>query len=325
MISEPEEKAMSATTASHRFPLTHLLSVDQMSTSMIREIFDVADKMTAALEIPARLSTLTGRVVALLFFEPSSRTILSFHAAATRLGAGVIVHQSAEASSLSKGESLEDTVRVVSGYADMMVLRHESAGAAKRAAAVSTIPLINGGDGSNEHPTQALVDLFTIWRERGSLEGLRVGVGFDPLHSRSIHSLCRALSKFPDNEIILVGPQELWLGDEDVNAFVARGLAIRQSDRLEDLLDCEVVYVNRFQLERIGDPEAARSYQTTYQLRASDLIGSKVQMILDPLPRTHEIAIDVDSLPQALYFRQAGYGVPVRMSLLALLSEGTGD
>jgi aspartate carbamoyltransferase catalytic subunit len=300
--------------------LDHLISIDQVDGALASEIFQTADDMAAALRIPSRLSSLAGRVIALLFFEPSSRTILSFHAAAARLGAAVIEHRGVESSSLSKGESIEDTIRVVGAYADLIVLRHEQAGVAARAAAVSPVPLINGGDGHNEHPTQALIDLYTIRGELGRLESLSVGMGFDPRHSRSIHSLCRGLSHYPNNDVLLVGPRELWLGEQQLQELRERGLAIEQSTERERLLEREVVYVNRFQEERIPNAGAARAYRERYCLSAADIEGSGVALLLDPLPRVHEIATDVDELPQAAYFRQAANGVPIRMALLSLLA-----
>jgi aspartate carbamoyltransferase catalytic subunit len=300
--------------------LRHLISIDQVDDVLAREIFATADDMAAALRIPTRLSSLSGRVVALLFFEPSSRTILSFHAAAARLGAAVISHRGVESSSLSKGESIEDTIRVVGAYADLIVLRHEATGVAQRVADVSPVPLINGGDGSNEHPTQALIDMYTIFRELGRLSSLRVGMGFDARHSRSIHSLCRGLSHYPDNDVVLVGPEELWLSDEDLTGLRERGLRIAQSTDMGELMAREVVYVNRFQMERIGDPAAAAVYRDRYCIRVEDLRNSEIKLLLDPLPRIHEIAEEVDALPEAAYFRQAANGVPVRMALLSMLA-----
>jgi aspartate carbamoyltransferase catalytic subunit len=300
--------------------LRHLTSIDQVDDALAREIFAIADDMAAARRIPTRLSSLSGRVIALLFFEPSSRTILSFHAAAARLGAAVIEHRGVESSSLSKGESIEDTIRVVAGYADLIVLRHEAAGVAERAAQVSPVPLINGGDGSNEHPTQALIDLYTIRQEIGRLESLRVGMGFDARHSRSIHSLCRGLSHYPGNDVLLVGPRELWLAEEHLQELRRRGLRIEQSTELDLLLEREVVYVNRFQLERIEDAAAAASYRERYCIDAAAMRRSHIELLLDPLPRIHEIATEVDALPQAAYFRQAANGIPIRMALLSMLA-----
>jgi aspartate carbamoyltransferase catalytic subunit len=298
----------------------HLISIDQVDDKLAREIFATADDMAAALRIPTRLSSLTGRVVALLFFEPSSRTILSFSAAAARLGAAVISHRGVESSSLSKGESIEDTVRVVGSYADLIVLRHEAAGVAQRASEVSPVPLINGGDGPNEHPTQALIDMYTIERELGRLHSLRVGMGFDPLHSRSIHSLCRGLSHYPDNDVLLVGPEELWLDERELGELRAHGLRVEQSSDMQRLLAREIVYVNRFQVERIADPALAATYRERYCIGAEDVRSSEIKLLLDPLPRIHEIAHEVDDLPEALYFKQAANGVPIRMALLSMLA-----
>jgi aspartate carbamoyltransferase catalytic subunit len=287
----------------------HLISIDQVDDVLAREIFDTADDMAAALRIPTRLASLTGRVVALLFFEPSSRTILSFSAAAARLGAAVISHRGVESSSLSKGESIEDTVRVVGSYADLIVLRHEAAGVAQRAAEVSP-----------EHPTQALIDMYTIERELGRLSSLRVGMGFDPRHSRSIHSLCRGLSHYPDNDVLLVGPQELWLAEEELQELRERGLRVEQSTDMQALLAREVVYVNRFQVERIEDQATAAAYRDRYCITAREMRDSEIKLLLDPLPRIHEIAEEVDRLPEALYFKQAANGVPIRMALLSMLA-----
>jgi aspartate carbamoyltransferase catalytic subunit len=298
----------------------HLISIDQVDDVLAREIFQTADDMAAALRIPTRLSSLSGRVIALLFFEPSSRTILSFSAAAARLGAAVISHRGVESSSLSKGESIEDTIRVVGSYADLIVLRHEAAGVAQRAADVSPVPLINGGDGPNEHPTQALIDMYTIERELGRLHSLRVGMGFDPRHSRSIHSLCRGLSHYPDNDVLLVGPEELWLTEEQLSPLRERGLQVRQGTEMDRLLEREVVYVNRFQVERIEDRAAANAYRERYCITAADVRNSEIKLLLDPLPRIHEIAGEVDSLPEAVYFKQAANGVPIRMALLSMLA-----
>lgn len=301
--------------------LDHLISIDQVDEALANEVFEAADQMAAAVRDRSRLTSLSDRVLALLFFEPSSRTILSFHTAAARLGAAVIEHRGVEFSSLSKGESIEDTIRVVGAYADMIVLRHDEAGVAARAAAVSPVPLINGGDGPNEHPTQALIDMYTIRRELGRLHSLRLGMGFDARHSRSIHSLCRGLSHYPDNDVLFVGPRELWLDDAQLDELRARGLSVKQSTDLDGLLDREIVYVNRFQEERIADADAARAYREHYCLSTEHIAASKIALLLDPLPRVHEIATDVDELPQAAYFRQAANGIPIRMALLSLLAR----
>jgi aspartate carbamoyltransferase catalytic subunit len=303
----------------------YLVSIDQVDASSGAAIFALADEMVAGMYDPATRQLMADRVVALLFFEPSSRTILSFSAAAARLGAGVISHQAAETSSLAKGESIEDTVRVVGSYADVIVMRHNEEGSAARAAQACPVPLINGGDGGNEHPTQALIDLYTIRNRLGRLDGLRVGMGFDPRHSRAIRSLCRGLARHPGNEVTLVGPRQLWMAEDDVQDLRGRGLTVIQSEDIEVLLHQDVAYVNRFQRERIATLPDGDALGRLYRLTAGNVRSSDLQLILDPLPRTHEIDQDVDGLPQAGYFEQVRNGVPIRMALLSMLTAPTGS
>lgn len=314
MLSKAEESRGAGHPA-----IRHLVAIDDVPDAVLENLFATAEDMAATLRIPTRLSSHTGRIIALLFFEPSSRTILSFRAASARLGAGVIAHQGAGSSSLSKGESIEDTIRVVGGYADLIILRHEESGVATRAARVSTVPLINAGDGGNEHPTQALIDMFTIRKEYGRLHSLSVGMGFDPQHSRSIHSLCRGLSRYANNSVMLIGPRELWWDAAQLDLLRGRGLQVDQTEDLDALFECEIAYVNRFQAERISDLGLALEYRDRYRVRYGALAKSKIELLLDPLPRVHEIEEEVDELPQAAYFRQAANAVPVRMALLALM------
>jgi aspartate carbamoyltransferase catalytic subunit len=323
-LSSPEAKSqLSRVAEAPLSAMRHLVSIDQIDPQTGRMLFQRADQMSASMYEGETRSHLAGCIIALLFFEPSSRTILSFSAAASRLGAAVITHQAAEASSLAKGESIEDTVRVVGSYADVIVLRHNESGSAARAANASPVPLINGGDGGNEHPTQALVDLYTIHKHLGRVHGLRIGMGFDPLHSRAIHSLCRGLSCYPDNEITLVGPPALWMPDDGLNDLRRRGLAVVQTDDPNALLGQDVAYVNRFQSERIAEMPDRDLLRRRYRLTASSVAQSKLKVILDPLPRIHEIDEDVDILPQAVYFDQVRNGVPVRMALLSVLGAAS--
>lgn len=298
----------------------YLISIDQIDSYSGAGLFEVADRMCETMHEPQTRELLAGRVIALLFFEPSSRTILSFSAAAARLGAAVISHQAAHTSSLAKGESIEDTVRVVGSYADIIVMRHNEEGSAAKAAEASPVPFINGGDGGNEHPTQALIDLYTIRNRLARLDGLRIGMGFDPRHSRAIRSLCRGLGSYPDNEITFVGPQALWMPDNELEELRTRGLRVTQTDDPEALLDQDVAYVNRFQSERIATMPDRDRLRSTYKLSAAQVRGSQLQLILDPLPRIHEIDPQVDELPQAAYFEQVRNGVPIRMALLWMLA-----
>ena len=302
----------------------YLISIDQVDRDSGAGIFELADRMNAAMYEPQTRELLAGRIIALLFFEPSSRTILSFSAAAARLGAAVISHQAADTSSLAKGESIEDTMRVVGSYADVIVMRHNEAGSAAKAAGASQVPLINGGDGGNEHPTQALIDLYTIRNRLERLHGLKIGMGFDPRHSRAIRSLCRGLGNYPDNEITLVGPQALWMAEDGLEDLRGRGLSVTQTDDPEALLDQDVAYVNRFQSERIAAMPDRDVLRQAYRLTAASVASSRLKLVLDPLPRIHEIEGEVDALPQAGYFEQVRNGVPIRMALLWMLGGAPG-
>jgi aspartate carbamoyltransferase catalytic subunit len=299
-------------------PFRSLISADQLEPSVLHEIFRVTDLMASVSAHAGRTDLLGDKMIALLFFEPSSRTMLSFQSAVQRLKAGVVFAQGANTTSVHKGESIEDTIRVVSTYVDLIIMRHGESGGAARAEVVSTVPFINAGDGSNEHPTQALIDLYTIRKETGRLDNLRVTFGFDPLGSRSIHSLAKVLSAFPGNRFTFVSPGELRLSSSLLSELQQRGAVCSEVSDLHDALNADVLYMNRLQEERLPDRALFERYRRKYIL-TRDMVADKPLAILDPLPRIDEIATDVDSLPQAAYFRQAGYGIPVRMALLALM------
>jgi aspartate carbamoyltransferase catalytic subunit len=295
----------------------HLVSILQLDSKAQHGLFDIADSMEEHLACKRALSDLRNFSIALLFFEPSTRTVLSFQSAATRLGATTIGHGGDQSSaSIAKGETIEDTVKIVSKYADVIVLRHSGENTTALCSDL-TVPLINAGDGANEHPTQALMDLFMIRRlTGGSLDNLHIGIGFDPAHSRSIRSLCYGLSQHSGNSVTLVAPDDCQLTREQREDFEVRGLKIDATSDLDALLECELVYVNRFQTERLADMEVAEQHRVDYKLTADMVKKSKIQAILDPLPRVGELAEEVDDLPQALYFDQAGLGLPLRMAVL---------
>ncbi len=298
----------------------HVVSAEQFSPSLLDELFASADEMGRRLQA-VRPPLLPGRVMATLFYEPSTRTRLSFESAMLRLGGQVVSTENArDFSSAIKGETLEDTVRIVGGYADCIVLRHPEEGAAARAAAVSPVPVINAGDGRGEHPTQALLDLYTIRAELGRLEELRVVMAGDLANGRTVHSLIRLLSQYRGLRVTLAGPAQLRLPEPTVRALRRSGAEVREADSLlEAVVGADVVYQTRIQAERLSEPiseagsDAAR-FRVTREVMAA---LPETAVVMHPLPRVGEIDPEVDSDPRAAYFRQARNGVPVRMALLA--------
>lgn len=297
-------------------PFKSLISSKQLDPAAITEIFRVTDEMQAVIEEKGRIDTLDDKVVALLFFEPSSRTMLSFQTAAQRLKAGTVFAQNASSTSFEKGESIEDMIRVVAGYSDIIVMRHAQPGSAKLAADISGVPFINAGDGGNEHPTQAIIDVYTIHRHRGRLDNLHVVFGYDSLQSRSIHSLSRLLAQYPGNRFTFIGPQALFPSQAMIDELEALGAKCEVADKAVHTEGVDVIYLNRLQEERFADERLFEENRRKYHLRRADVENTNA-LILDPLPRIDEIDVDVDDLPNAVYFKQTSYGVPVRMALLA--------
>lgn len=294
-----------------------ILSTADVDRGQVQRILEVAAEFGGNVRAYRRL--LDDRVVATLFFEPSTRTRLSFEAAANRLGARVITMSDPAASSTSKGETLDDTARIVERYADLIVLRHPQDGAAQAVAALVKVPVINAGDGTGEHPTQALLDLFTIRQERGQLDGQRVALIGDLRNGRTVHSLSRLLTRF-ECPMLLVSPPGLALPPALLAELQALGANIVVTEFDDALTRADVVYVTRIQKERFVDMAQYERVRGSYRL-TSDTVRqlAPTATIMHPLPRVDEIAADVDALPNAAYFRQAGNGVPIRMALLALL------
>jgi len=263
---------------------------------------------------------LAGRVVAALFFEPSTRTRLSFESAVGRLGACCIGFAEAGVSSHAKGENLADTVRVVQGYSDLLLLRHPREGAARLAAEFADIPVVNCGDGAHQHPTQTFVDLYTLRRECGRLEGLHVVFAGDLRYGRAVHSLVAVLSMF-QARITLVSPPFLRLPTEHRRALEAHGVEyVETPDLAAALPEADVLYMTRVQQERFTDPLEYEKFKNAYTLDLEVLENARPDItIMHPLPRVNEIAPEVDGHPHAAYFRQAHYGVAVRKALLALI------
>lgn len=266
--------------------------------------------------------SLNGRVLGVLFFEPSTRTRLSFESAMLRLGGSVLGFADAQISSFSKGETLVDTIRVVEGYCDAIVLRHPREGAARLAAEVARVPILNGGDGSNQHPTQTFLDLYTIRQAAGNLDGLKVGFMGDLRYGRTVHSLTTALLHF-DVELKFIGPENLSLPPDLRHHLDSEGRLGAEVETLADAGDLDVLYVTRIQQERFPDPMDYQRVRNAYRVDREALapFGPELK-VLHPLPRVNEVATEVDDLPGALYFQQSRNGVTVRMALLDLILGG---
>ncbi len=300
--------------------LKHVIESQQFSRSLLDELFALTDDIKSE---PHRYSgRLNGRVMAALFYEPSTRTRLSFEAAMLRLGGSTMGTDNArEFSSTAKGETLEDTIRIVSGYADVIVLRHNEEGAAKRAAGVSSVPIINAGDGPGQHPTQALLDLYTIRQELGRIDGIRVAMVGDLANGRTVRSLTYLLSKFKDIRVWFVAPPQVAMR-EDLKALLTENNVpwIETEDLDAVLPEVDVVYQTRIQKERFTDQKAYLALKGIYRIDIRSLgLMRKYAIVMHPLPRVDEIAPEVDADPRAAYFRQAHNGLHIRMALLNIL------
>jgi len=263
---------------------------------------------------------LKGKICASLFFEPSTRTRLSFESAVHRLGGSVITIADAQTTSLKKGESLEDTIRMVESYADLIFMRHPQNGAAALAAGQTKKPFINAGDGGNEHPTQALLDIYSVKREAGRLDHLKVGFGFDPKHSRTIRSLARLLALFEGNEFTFVCPPSLQPEEDVLKDLEQRGATFKIAHDLSAYDQFDVFYANRLQEERFTDHDEFERLRKEFVITRALAEPAKT-IILNPLPRIDEIETEVDNLPQAAYFRAVENGVYLRMALLKYLVD----
>ncbi len=297
--------------------LGHVISAEQFDRALLDRLFARATALAAV-----RDDRLAHRVMATLFYEPSTRTQLSFESAMLRLGGAVIGTEAARSfSSAIKGETLEDTVRMVSTYADVIVLRHDEAGAAARAAAVASVPVVNAGDGPGEHPTQALLDLYTIERELGHVEGVHVAFCGDLRFGRTARSLALLLALYPDVRFTFVAPPVIQVGTDILTRLEARGITCRLADQLTDVIDdVDVVYQTRVQKERFTDPLEYEQAKTAIRIDGAIMRQlPATAIVMHPLPRVDEIAPEVDADPRAAYFRQAANGVAIRMALLEML------
>ncbi|MFI5448422.1 MAG: aspartate carbamoyltransferase [Candidatus Bathyarchaeia archaeon] len=300
-----------------KFDGRDVVSIRDFSREEIDYVLDTTDVVEPMASVGSR--DLNGKIMATLFFEPSTRTRLSFESAMYRFGGNCIGFAEPKIASVEKGENLADTIRVVENYADVLVIRHPLEGAARLAAEFSEIPVINAGTGAEEHPTQAMLDLYTIRKELGRLNGLSIALVGDLRYGRTVHSLAYALSLY-DIKLRLVSPSLLRMKKE-VLEEVSQRVKVQESEDLSEVIpDVDVIYVTRIQKERFGSLEDYEKVRGFYRLTANDLSRAKKQMIvMHPLPRVDEIAYDVDATSHAKYFKQVWYGLLVRMSLIGLV------
>ena len=304
--------------------LFHVVEAQQFDRELMGEIFAVTKEME---EVVSRYgsSILSRRIMASLFYEPSTRTRLSFESAMFRLGGEVITTESArEFSSAAKGETLEDTIRIIEGYSDVIVMRHFESGAARRAAEVASVPIINAGDGPGQHPTQALLDIYTIQKELGHLDGIKVALVGDLANGRTARSLAYLLAKYDNVKLYFVAPNVVRMKDDIKAHLTEHGVAFEEENDLMKVAgEVDVIYQTRIQKERFGDRiedyEKARGKYIIDQ-KVMDVLSENA-IVMHPLPRVDEIDPAVDSDPRAAYFRQAHNGLHIRMALLRMVLE----
>ena len=300
--------------------MRHLIDPLDFSKEEVEQLLDLADRIIA--DPTAYQEVCAHKKLATLFYEPSTRTRLSFEAAMLNLGGSVLGFASADSSSASKGESVADTIRVISGYADIAAMRHPKEGAPLRASRYSGIPVINAGDGGHQHPTQTLTDLLTIRRRKGRLDHLTIGLCGDLKFGRTVHSLIKSLARYEDIRFILISPEELRVPDYIINdVLVAKNIPYTEVRSLEDAMpQLDILYMTRVQRERFFNEEDYVRLKNSYILTEEKMnLGRPDLAVLHPLPRVNEIALSVDNDPRAAYFEQAHNGVYVRMALIMTL------
>ena len=303
-----------------------IISMNDMSKEEILEILEIAEKIENSSE-EEKLNFLKGKIIATLFFEPSTRTKMSFESAAFRLGAQVLQLPPLEQSSVKKGESFSDTIRMVESYSDVIVVRHPNDGAARLASTTSKQPVINAGDGSNQHPSQTLLDLYTIKEEKGTLSNLSIAFVGDLKYGRTVHSLVKALTHF-NPTIYFVSPKILQMPTYLIDDLDKNNI---KYEILEDFRDCldkiDVFYMTRIQKERFPDIEDYQKVKGVYVINKENILGKckEDMIILHPLPRVDEISTDLDETKHALYFKQAKNGIPVRQAMMMKVLDKVKD
>ena len=298
-----------------------LIDILELGTDELEQLIETANDI---IENPAKYSEkCKGKKLATLFFEPSTRTRLSFEAAMYELGGNVIGFSEAQSSSASKGESVADTAKVISCYADIIAMRHPKEGAPLVAAMNAGVPVINAGDGGHNHPTQTLADLLTIYREKGGFENLTVGLCGDLKFGRTVHSLIAALSRYTGVKFVLISPQELKLPGYVKQTLDDKGIPYTETTSLEEPMpQLDILYMTRVQRERFFNEEDYLRLKDSYVLTPEKLKNARADMcVLHPLPRVNEISVAVDNDPRACYFKQVLYGKYMRMALILMLLE----
>ena len=303
------------------FKYRDVISITDFSRKDLELLFDRANALERY--IKSKLRLLENKVMALAFFEPSTRTRMSFETAMKRLGGSTIGFTSEEAISIAKGETLGDTIRMLDAYSDIIVIRHRLEGAAKYAAEVASVPVINGGDGKQHHPTQAMIDLYTIWRLKEEVDGLTYGVLGDLKYARTSASFTLALGLFSPRKIYLISHPLLRMRENVKRYLRNKGIEFEEVERVDDVIEeLDVLYVTRIQKERFPDPSEYEKVKGTYAVNMRLLSKAKRDLIiLHPLPRTEEIDRRIDETSHAAYFKQAQWGVPIRMALLTLIFD----
>ena len=293
-----------------------LISIGDFTKEEILHVLETAKEF----EQNREQNFLEGKVIASLFFEPSTRTRLSFETAINRLGAKVIGFSDATNTSQSKGETLKDTIKMVNNYVDMIVMRHPLEGSSRYASEVADVPVVNAGDGANQHPSQTLLDLYSILQTQGTLEGLTINMVGDLKYGRTTHSLLQAMSHF-NTKFIFTAPEELKMPKEYKQFLDSKGIEYIETTSIDEYLnDCDILYMTRVQQERFTDPMEYERVKDVYTLSAGMLDNVRNNMkILHPLPRVTEITQDVDETPYAYYFKQAENGLYVRMAIISYL------
>ena len=298
-----------------------IISIDQFDKESLERIYEISFDIERKVKKGVELDILKGKILASLFFEPSTRTRLSFESAMEKLGGSVISTTGVTFSSMAKGETLEDTIKTIERYADVIVIRHPERGSARIAMGASAKPVINAGDGSGEHPTQALLDFYTIKKEKGNIDGLNIAMIGDLKYGRTIHSLLILLSKYKNINFYLVSPNQLKIPKKYIEILKNKGLKIKETNNMDKvLLEADVLYVTRIQKERFDKESDYEKLKNSFILDKKLLERAKADMIImHPLPRVNEVSVDVDNDSRAKYFEQVENGLYIRMALFALV------